>query len=83
MLGPNITGSVWSIAGTSGNGIEGGAEGSLYASNRSNSDVTTGQTGSSSASDCINMDASKTSSIFGFSNTVQPPSIYTLIIIKV
>lgn len=71
---PNITGAIWSIAGTGGNGIGNGRAGAFYGSHTATSDVTTGQTGSSSANDTINFDASRSNEIYGKSDKVLPES---------
>lgn len=79
---PNITGAIWSIAGTSGNGIGNGRAGAFYGSHTVTSDVPSGQTGSSSANDTINFDASRSNTVYGASDTVQPKSITVKFIIK-
>ena len=79
---PNIVGAVWSIAGTGGNGIGSNSEGALYPSHKSNSDVTYGQTGSSGANDCVNIDASRSSTYYT-GDKLQVSSLQVLACIKI
>ena len=78
---PNITGKAWSFCGTAGNGLD-AAEGAFFLSHQSTSDVAGGQTGSTSAYDAININAAACNSIFGKSNTVQPPAFDLITQIK-
>ena len=78
---PNITGKAWSFCGTAGNGLD-AAEGAFFLSHQSTSDVAGGQTGSASAYDAININAAACNSIFGKSNTVQPPAFDLITQIK-
>jgi hypothetical protein len=82
MFGPNITGDVWHIAGTSGTGIGGGESGAMYRTKHGGSDVPNGQTGGSSGYDGVAIDASKISSVYSSASTVQPSSLRTLMCIK-
>ena len=71
---PNITGF---FSGTLINYTS--ANGSFYVSNLSNSDR---YAGGGNTSNGVSLDASRSSSIYGNSSTVQPPAICALICIK-
>ena len=82
---PNITGEVWSIPGTyvgSSGGINGGESGAMYRTKHGKSDVTNDQTGSPNSCDGVAIDASKSSSIYSTTSTVQPSSVRALLCIK-
>ena len=68
---PNVTGSV----GTSGNsGAFEGASGAFWLSNQVNKYVANGSNWNGPC-DTLNIDASRSSSVYGSSSTVQPPAI--------
>ena len=79
---PNITGDVWHIAGTAGNGIGGGESGAMYRTKHGSSDVPSGQTGSANSYDGVALNASTSSSVYSNSSTVQPAAIRLLQCIK-
>ena len=78
---PNITGKAWSFCGTAGNGLD-AAEGAFFLSHQSTSDVASGQTGSASAYDALNINAAACNSIFGKSDTVQVATLQLIAQIK-
>ena len=74
---PNITGTFDAMEIT--NGTDNVCEGALYGETSSIKYITTGKSGTSL---CIKLDASRSNPIYGASDTVQPPSIVGMWLVK-